>query len=551
MDAIPFGEPVQRAVPVYGVSWAADGKTIVAVEAASSSGSLARDQSHLIVVDASTRSIKSYDAHTGDAKVIALSTDGRYAISGGEDFLLRRRDLTREAVAPIRMAGHKSSIVSVAASPDSESRIIASGGEDETVRLWSSRTGDPIGVPLPGVEATVTALAFSPDAKWLAAGAGSLLLWELDPQWAESPGNRIGTRALLTTRSVRGLANQQQATVTAGILYLGNKALRPKRSSDAEPRAACAAATPEQRVSSQSKTVDPAAAAMRATGLARSADGLQVYSGHADGKLRRWSVSSAEEMDDPLVLSTCALGALATSADGQRLVAASANQIFLIDLARWRVDKQLPRAPGATALALSDDGRWLVWGGRTSDATTGKGRPGESPVDEAPWAVMSRDLLLDPMLGALSERRLMSSPNTIVALAFGHDLRFVAAITGGAMRFWDRDAGYALPPLDLARTRVSGLWFDNDGKRVFTEATDGTVRPWPVPDQWPGLMCEKIGANLSRKAWRETISAEVPYLCQCPGLSIERDDPKSTTRREMCPAEGAASAATIARRGPF
>jgi hypothetical protein len=46
---------------------------------------------------------------------------------------------------------------------------------------------------------------------------------------------------------------------------------------------------------------------------------------------------------------------------------------------------------------------------------------------------------------------------------------------------------------------------------------------------------------MSRKEWREWVSPDIKYECQCPGLPIAPDDPKSTARPEMCPGKPALS----------
>ena len=59
---------------------------------------------------------------------------------------------------------------------------------------------------------------------------------------------------------------------------------------------------------------------------------------------------------------------------------------------------------------------------------------------------------------------------------------------------------------------------------IVSAAVDKTVRRWPAPKAWAGALCSKVTRNLSDKEWREWISPEIPYECQCSGLPIPVDD---------------------------
>ncbi len=61
------------------------------------------------------------------------------------------------------------------------------------------------------------------------------------------------------------------------------------------------------------------------------------------------------------------------------------------------------------------------------------------------------------------------------------------------------------------------------------------------PKAWPDELCAKLTRNMSRKQWREWVSADIPYTCQCPGLPIPPDDPNTKASPELCPGEPAKS----------
>lgn len=113
---------------------------------------------------------------------VALSRDGRFAVSGGQDktgtsdFALRLWDLKGKGEAR-RLSGHYDIISGLTFSSDS--RSILSSSWDQTVRIWNAESGEqrqsiPQGEPL-------TSLAISPDGRYLLLGTARahLRLWDL------------------------------------------------------------------------------------------------------------------------------------------------------------------------------------------------------------------------------------------------------------------------------------------------------------------------------------------------------------------------------------
>ena len=136
--------------------------------------------------------------HQDRINAIALSADGKLALTGSEDNTARLWETaTGEAVGPPLQ--HHGSIVAVALSADG--KIALTGSRDNTARLWETATGKPIGRPLEH-QGSVLAVALSADGK-IAVTGGTDKLARL---WETGTGIPIGTPLAAAMRGAQHVA---------------------------------------------------------------------------------------------------------------------------------------------------------------------------------------------------------------------------------------------------------------------------------------------------------------------------------------------------------
>ncbi|MEK6644274.1 MAG: SRPBCC domain-containing protein [Planctomycetota bacterium] len=385
-------------------------------------------------------SLMSIDAHKDGIMSVAISPDGTLIASGGNDNLVKLWDAaTGKEVATLQ--GHTAPIFTVTFSPDGD--LIASSSQDKTVRVWVTKSGELLAT-YKGHKNPVPCVAFSPDGSKLASCS-----YELH---STSPSVVIEGQVHLWDASTPGEPKTARRLRNGGVKPISS--------------------------------------------IAWSPDGNTMYAGTWDSLVFAWDLTS-EESGEPRSVKIpeeglySAIDALCLSPDGQYIVAGSKDRTARVWMAatfepvvtlRGHIDY-------VNGVRFSPDGMRL--------ATAG----GDECIrvwDVATWKEIS----------ALRGHSL--DVRTVCWTPKGD--RLISSALDGTVRMWDASfAHYGGIKMTQSAACYAAL-FSPDGMRLHTCGHDGTISMW---DTATGEQLAHWDAHGGKSANTLSLSADGTRLLSC------------------------------------
>ena len=518
----PTGQPVRtigtHAASVQAVAIAPDATSIVTGDAA---GTLAV----WAAADGATQG--GVVAHRGGIRCLRHAPATTSVWSAGGDGTLKRWKLP--LVPPLALAGHTQPVRAAATSADG--RVVVTGGQDQTVRIWDPLTGQAVRSLGGQAAGAVAAVAVTPDGSLVAAvtDTGSLRIW------------KSGDGAAVLERTLPGGAGCDVAFLAAthlatlcqdNVVRIWDLAAAPDAAAsaelpapDAETRLLAAHPAGTTLVASgagrrlavwqltggrpaDAPAVPIAVGPARVTDIGFAADGMRFAAACDDGRVAVWDAAQLATTDAPprqAWMHPAPVRGLAIDAVANRLVVAADDGATAYDMATGReAERWLPAMPQAVAatttagrpLTAGPDGTPRIW----TPALERLVPTGDTPTDAvASFAVLPDDAgLLALGTGSAGLRRWKTdgtpqpplwSDFTPMRLAVAADGSRLAAVdAAGAVRIWRSvDGGSSsLGPVGQGTTTLA---FTSDTSQLLAADASGRIQAFAVAD---GRLVESI-----------------------------------------------------------
>jgi WD40 repeat protein len=380
---------------------------------------------------------------------VALSADGRLAVSGALDHTLKVWDVGtgRELRT---LTGHSKGITRVALSADGQVAVSGSH-DDDTLKVWDVATGRELRT-LIGHSKGVTSVALSADG-WLAVSASlddTLKVWDV------ATGRELRTFAVDFFVGAEKVALSTDGRLAVSTTYDSFIVWDVETGRKLHTLI-------EHSIERDKKHVET---------VALSADGRIAVSALEGKVLQVWDVETGRELRKFRGRHSDRVYGIALSADGRLAVFTSDQTLKVWDITTGRELRTLRGHSGwVNAIAMSADGRLVV---SVGDQTL------------KVWDI-SAALALSEVEGFNASAEIGGGRSKIIGndslmnVALSADGRMaVSALDDKILKVWDVETGRELHALTGHNSAVTGVALSADGRLAVSASYDKTLKVWDV-----------------------------------------------------------------------
>jgi len=413
----------------------------------------------------------SLKGHSDFVNAVAITPDGQSAVSASSDNTLKVWDLNSGALRH-SLEGHSSSVTAVVITPNGQSAVSASS--DNTLKVWDLNSG-ALRHSLEGHSDSVNAVAICPDGQAAVSASwdNTLKVWDLNSgvlRHSLEGHSDFVTAVAITPDGQTAVSASDDDTLKVWDLNSGTLSYSLEGHSGSVIAVAITPDGQEAVSASSDKTLkvwDLNNGALRHTleghrslvnAVAITPDGQEAVSASSDNTLKVWDLNSGalrhnlEGHDLPVT-------AVAVTPDGRAAVSASDDYTLKV----WDLNNEALRH----SLESHSDSVWAV-------AITSDGRAAVS----ASW---DNTLKVWDLNSGNLRHSLEGHSDSVNAVAITPDGRaVVSASSDNTLKIWDLDSGDLRHTLEGHSGRVIAVAICPDGQVAVSASSDKTLRVWDL-----------------------------------------------------------------------
>jgi WD40 repeat protein len=415
--------------------------------------------------------VRTFEGHMCWVHAVALTPDGRYAISASGDGTLRVWDLENNRPARI-FTGHTAPVRTLALTPDG--RHVVSASVDRTLRVWDLESGQSV-YTLEGHNTPVLIVAITRDGRRAvsASSDGMLRVWDLESGQSvcKLEGHLGSVNAVaVTPDDHRGISASSDHTLrvwdleSGQLLHTLEGHLGSVNAVAVTPDGNCAISASSDHTlrvwDLDSGQMVRTLAGHRGwvTALAVTPDARRAISGSADHTLRMWDLKRGQCLRT-LEGHTNSVTTVVLMPDGSHVISGSSDHT----LRTWdlRTSQSLGTFAGhtdwITAMAVTPDGCRAISG--SADHTLRM------------WD-LKRGQSVQPLAGNADSVTAVALTPEGCSAAFASEFNM--------LRMWDLDSGQLLRTLAGHTDWITAVAVTPEGRRAISASADHTLRVWDL-----------------------------------------------------------------------